>query len=81
MGLKFKDGNYLKCKGDCCDFIKVIRCLRDTGEEAEVVAIWYTRMQGRSFRQVSNETQFKISKRQYLLWRKIKVIGISEHED
>lgn len=68
MDLKFEVGHYLKCKGDCCDFIQVIKCLLDNNEEAEVRAIWYTQT-GSGWRQVSNETQFKISKKSYPRWR------------
>ncbi len=65
---KFKAGNRLKCKGDCCDFIEVTECVYDSEKSAEVKAIWYTQM-SRGWRQVSIETQFRISERTYGLWK------------
>lgn len=77
MGLKFRAGDYARTRGDCCDCVKIIKCLTDTGAEAEVVAIWYTR-ESKGWKQVSNETQFKISKRMYSRWRVFKPRGTLE---
>lgn len=74
MGIKFQVDDYFKCRGDCCDFIKVVNVLLDTGKEAEVKAIWYTQM-SKSWRQVSNETQFRISERNYPDWKVFKPRG------
>lgn len=74
MVLKFKKGKYFKNRFDCCDFIKVVECISDTGEEAEVVAIWYTRIHGwTNVKEVSNETRFRITKRQYPFWRQVNL--------
>lgn len=77
MGVKFKVDRYFKARGDCCDCVKIIKCLCDTGQEAEVVAIWYTRI-GKNWKQVSNETQFKISARQYSRWGEFKPRGLND---
>jgi len=65
---KFEAGKFLKCRFDCCDFIEVTECIYDSGRSAEVKAIWYTQM-SRGWRQVSIETQFRISERTYGLWK------------
>lgn len=76
---KFKDNRYLKCRGDCCSCIKVVECISDNGEEAEVVAIWYEKVNGSIYRQASNTTRFKISKRDYLKWRPVNIMVVVEN--
>lgn len=66
--MKFAEGSKWRCRGDCCDWITVVKCIADTGQEAEIRAVWYTQLDS-GYKQVSIETQFRINKRSYNLWR------------
>lgn len=65
---KFKVGNFLKNRGDCCDFLKVLDLVeQDTENSILIKAVFFTQLDI-GWRKVSYEFWTKILKRDFKNW-------------
>lgn len=77
--MKFENGKHYKNRGDCCDFIRVLSVVIDTGQRAEVEVEWWTQEHG-SYRRFVSHDRFVISSGQYPKWRSYEPRGENKSE-
>ncbi len=65
--MRFSTSKYWKHRGDCCDFIEIIKVIEDNGSTAELKAAMHTQLDGK-WSMLLSSFQFRVPKKDYWKW-------------